>query len=87
MVLTQQQWMLIKGIKPKTGIIEPTFHWTTNVLPYTITGNFTDAEIILIKDSLIHIENTTCLRFVERTTEEDYIVVTVKIHFINNYFQ
>lgn len=82
MVLTQQQWMLIKGIKPRAGIIDPARRWNGNVLPYIITGNFTEADVELIHESLEHIENATCLRFVEWTTEEDFIVVTVR-YFLN----
>ncbi|KAE9553432.1 hypothetical protein FO519_003345 [Halicephalobus sp. NKZ332] len=42
-------------------------------IPYSIKGPFTRGEVKMILTAMVKIQNNTCIRFVKRTTERDYI--------------
>ncbi|ODM91924.1 Tolloid-like protein 2, partial [Orchesella cincta] len=53
--------------------------WDFGVIPYEIDGNFSGAHKTLFKQAMRHWENSTCVKFVERTEEHpNYIVFTEK---------
>lgn len=71
---------MVKGLAPKTGLIDTSFRWPNRVIPYEIrAGYFTSSQETLIRQSIAEIQANTCIQFVTRTTETDYIYVTVKI--------
>lgn len=87
MVLTNGQWLMIKGLAPKTGLINTYYRWSDGVIPYEIRyGHFTSAQEALIRQSIAEIEANTCIQFVPRTTETHYIYVTVDIILLNFFF-
>ncbi|CAG7724835.1 unnamed protein product, partial [Allacma fusca] len=53
--------------------------WDFGVIPYEIDGNFSGSHKTLFKQAMRHWENSTCVKFVERTEEHpNYIVFTEK---------
>ncbi|XP_077986277.1 uncharacterized protein LOC144440770 [Glandiceps talaboti] len=47
--------------------------WPNGVVPYTIVNTFSDYMKSLIQEAFRHYQERTCIRFVERTNEDDYI--------------
>ncbi|CAG0891182.1 unnamed protein product [Cyprideis torosa] len=47
--------------------------WNGNTIPYTISSVFSSDERTRIKNAIGDFQRYTCLRFVERTTQYDYI--------------
>ncbi|XP_058818325.1 zinc metalloproteinase nas-14-like [Topomyia yanbarensis] len=50
-----------------------TIRWPNAVVPYQIIGSFTASELANIQYTVQHYAALTCVRFVPRTTEEQYI--------------
>lgn len=50
--------------------------WDYGIIPYEIDGNFTGTNKGLIKQAMRHWENFTCLKFIERDEQQNYIMFT-----------
>lgn len=79
MVLTSEQEQMADGVKvsERTGLIDTNYRWPDNVVPYELNEIFSQAQRDHIVKGLHEIELISCLRFVERTTEINYVEVTV----------
>ena len=51
--------------------------WDHAVIPFVVDSNFSGAHKALFQQAMRHWENYTCITFVERTNEKDYIIFTV----------
>lgn len=49
--------------------------WPEGKIPYLISNKYSNAGKRLIKKAMQHWQNETCVSFVKRTTEEDYIYI------------
>ncbi|XP_061731794.1 bone morphogenetic protein 1-like isoform X3 [Nerophis ophidion] len=52
--------------------------WSDGIIPYTISGNFSGSQRAIFRQAMRHWEKHTCVTFIERTTEESYIVFTYR---------
>uniref|UniRef100_H2ZHT4 Metalloendopeptidase n=1 Tax=Ciona savignyi TaxID=51511 RepID=H2ZHT4_CIOSA len=52
--------------------------WPHGVIPYTISANFTGSQRAMFKQAMRHWEGQTCLTFIERTNEDNYIKFTYR---------
>ncbi|XP_056319001.1 bone morphogenetic protein 1a [Danio aesculapii] len=52
--------------------------WPEGVIPYVISGNFSGSQRAIFRQAMRHWEKHTCVTFIERTTEESYIVFTYR---------
>uniref|UniRef100_A0A8C8JYL1 Metalloendopeptidase n=1 Tax=Oncorhynchus tshawytscha TaxID=74940 RepID=A0A8C8JYL1_ONCTS len=52
--------------------------WPDGVIPYVISGNFSGSQRAIFRQAMRHWEKHTCVTFIERTTEESYIVFTFR---------
>lgn len=79
MVLTAEQTHNLNSPADvgRTGLIDTNYRWPDNTVPYELSDVFDAAQVAHIERGLREIEQATCLRFVRRTTEADYINVTV----------
>merc|ERR1719337_482936 len=57
----------------KNGLSKLTYHWPNGVVPYTIDAAFTSTERAAIASGINHIHENSCVRFVERNGEADYL--------------
>lgn len=79
MVLDEFQNRAVLGLLlHRTGLIDTMYRWPNATLPYTIAdGYFNAAQIEHLEYGLRIISNVSCIRFVHRTNEENYVEVTV----------
>lgn len=60
----------------RNGLIDTEYRWPNNTVPYILTDtNHTEEQMEHIEKGLRYISNVTCIKFVQRTTEKDYIKV------------
>ncbi|XP_053480258.1 bone morphogenetic protein 1a isoform X3 [Ictalurus furcatus] len=52
--------------------------WPEGVIPYVISGNFSGSQRAIFRQAMRHWEKHTCVTFIERTTEDSYIVFTYR---------
>uniref|UniRef100_A0A8C6T2T2 Metalloendopeptidase n=1 Tax=Neogobius melanostomus TaxID=47308 RepID=A0A8C6T2T2_9GOBI len=52
--------------------------WPDGIIPYVISGNFSGSQRAIFRQAMRHWEKYTCVTFLERTTEESYIVFTYR---------
>ncbi|XP_046870663.1 bone morphogenetic protein 1-like isoform X1 [Hypomesus transpacificus] len=52
--------------------------WPDGVIPYVISGNFSGSQRAIFRQAMRHWEKHTCVTFIDRTTEESYIVFTYR---------
>jgi len=62
-----------KNPTPKNAIKDMTLRWPEGVIPYVISSKFSVYERSVIARAIIEYRNNTCLRFVPRTSERDYV--------------
>ncbi|XP_035903575.1 seminal metalloprotease 1-like [Anopheles stephensi] len=74
-VLSEEQERSILSNK-RNGLIASTYRWPENTVPFEIVEeDFTPEQIAHIKRGIRQIESVTCLRFVARTDETDFVRV------------
>lgn len=77
MVLEEKQRRALLGLE-KTGLINTNYRWPNGVVPYVLAdGYFTQGQVEQIERGLRAIEAASCIRFVNRTVEENYVEVIV----------
>uniref|UniRef100_A0A672P4E9 Metalloendopeptidase n=1 Tax=Sinocyclocheilus grahami TaxID=75366 RepID=A0A672P4E9_SINGR len=52
--------------------------WPDGIIPYVISSNFSGSQRAIFKQAMRHWEKHTCVTFIERSTEESYIVFTIR---------
>uniref|UniRef100_A0A672L251 Metalloendopeptidase n=1 Tax=Sinocyclocheilus grahami TaxID=75366 RepID=A0A672L251_SINGR len=52
--------------------------WPDGIIPYIISSNFSGSQRAIFKQAMRHWEKHTCVTFMERSTEESYIVFTIR---------
>lgn len=84
MVLTNEQKEAIFGIQivPLTGTLDARSRWFNKQIPYVLSDAFTQTQKNDIRAALDTLESVSCLIYVVRTNQADYITVTVN----NNLF-
>lgn len=60
----------------RAATADPARLWQDGVIPYKVDSNFTAIQKAVFISAMRHWENYTCITFVERTTEPDFIVFT-----------
>merc|ERR1719312_693204 len=59
----------------KNGIHALENHWGSGIVPYTIDASFSDSDRAVIAQGIKHTEDNSCLRFVPRNGEYDYVQI------------
>ncbi|KAG5673251.1 hypothetical protein PVAND_003314 [Polypedilum vanderplanki] len=76
----QEQALLTGGRNGRTGILDLNFRWPKigNLVhvPYVISSEYSSKERKMIIDAMDEIHEKTCIRFVPRTNQIDYVNVT-----------
>ncbi|XP_065560955.1 zinc metalloproteinase nas-7-like [Artemia franciscana] len=57
----------------KNGLINERYRWVDATVPYVISGDFTPQQLAIIEASFEEYHTKTCVKFVPRTDETDYI--------------
>ncbi|CAL1569474.1 unnamed protein product [Knipowitschia caucasica] len=52
--------------------------WPDGIIPFVISGNFSGSQRAIFRQAMRHWEKYTCVTFIERTTEESYIMFTYR---------
>lgn len=78
MILSAKQQRLLKGMD-RTGLIDANMRWPNNVVPYVLSDIFSDEQKNHIEAGLRELERISCLTFVPRTDEVNYVRVNVRI--------
>ncbi|XP_056099916.1 bone morphogenetic protein 1b isoform X4 [Rhinichthys klamathensis goyatoka] len=64
--------------KRRAATARPERVWPDGIIPYIISGNFSGSQRAIFKQAMRHWEKHTCVTFKERSTEESYIVFTIR---------
>jgi len=75
MILTKKQEDALFGLD-RTGLVNENYRWPNNTVYYEISSDFEQDRVESIELGLRRIEEVTCLRFVKRTDEVNYVYVT-----------
>lgn len=78
MVLSAKQQRVLKGMD-RTGLIDVNMRWPNKVVPYVLSDVFSNEQKSHIEAGLRELERVSCLSFVERTDEVNYVRVNVRI--------
>lgn len=62
----------------RNGLIAEKYRWKNNTIPYTLSNSFTVEQKAYIVKGLKNLEAISCLKFVPRQNEIDYIDVLVR---------
>lgn len=63
------------GVTTKNGLTTQSSRWPNAVVPYEIRGNFNAQDMAIIEHAIAEYHRRTCIRFVRRTSEQDYISI------------
>ncbi|XP_017047085.1 hatching enzyme 1.2 isoform X2 [Drosophila ficusphila] len=67
---------IVVHIEPRNGIRNTTSHWTGGNVPYVIEASFSPEELEVLNKAFEEYRHKTCVRFINRTDEKDYILIT-----------
>jgi len=59
----------------KNGLPTQSSRWPNGVVPYEIRGNFNARDMATIENAIGEYHRRTCIRFVKRSSERDYISI------------
>ncbi|XP_068155186.1 hatching enzyme 1.2 [Drosophila tropicalis] len=62
-------------ITMKNGLTTQSSRWPKGVVPYEIRGNFNSRDMATVQNAIAEYHKRTCIRFVPRSTERDYISI------------
>lgn len=78
MILTPDQLFAIKsGLSSLNGLIDTKYRWPNKTLAYILNAELTKEQQDYIGVALKTMESISCVKFVQRTNENDYVEVTV----------
>lgn len=84
MILDQDQLDAIFS-NNRNGLIDEKYRWPNKTVPYQLNSDHSQEHNDQIEEALRKLEAVSCLKFVRRTTEVDYIRLDViddkNIHF------
>lgn len=78
MVLTKEQKEALFS-RTRNGLILSKYRWPNKTVPYQLSSNHTKEQQDYIELALKTMESVSCLKFIKRTNEEDYVLLTVCI--------
>lgn len=74
--LSDDQREIIENDRLRNTVV-PSKRWKNKTIPYKISKRHTAIQKALIRQAMDKIEKASCLKFVKRTSEKDYIKFTV----------
>lgn len=76
MRLTEEQSEMLYS-PAKNGLVLTKYRWPNKTLPYVLPKNLTTPQKIQTELALKTLESVSCVKFVERTNQADYVEVVV----------
>lgn len=70
--------MLIPGVEGRNGLVHSSSKWPGGVVPYVISSSFSSKDMTTIMKAFDIYRTHTCINFVKRTNEKDYISIESK---------
>nr|XP_019534797.2 zinc metalloproteinase nas-4-like isoform X3 [Aedes albopictus] len=67
--------ILINRPAGRNGMADKSTRWPGGVVPFVISGNFRASEMQMIEDAINQYHKNTCIKFVPRMGERDYISI------------
>ena len=61
----------------RNGLVSTKYRWPNKTVPYKMSMDYTKEQSDYIELALKTIESVSCVKFVRRTNEEDYVRVFV----------
>lgn len=61
----------------RNGLIEIKYRWPNKTIPYQLSNNHTQQQRDHIELALRTLESVSCVKFVRRTNENDFVELTV----------
>lgn len=78
MMLREEQFNIISAkTSLRNGLLAATYRWPNKTVPYKLNTQHTDQQNSLFEFALKGIESESCVNFVRRTNETDYVEITV----------
>lgn len=65
----------MQKITVKNGLTTQSSRWPNGIVPYEIRGNFNSQDRDIIEHAIGEYHRRTCIRFVPRTTQQDYVSI------------
>lgn len=82
MILNQEQMEII-STPERNGLILVKYRWPNKTVAYQLNANHTQQQRDFIEISLKTLESISCLKFVRRTNEEQFVNLTVSFFSLN----
>lgn len=60
-------------VKRFNGCVEAKCRWPNKTIPFKFDPKFNKDQLKQLEKSIHYIQNSTCLRFIERTTQKDFL--------------
>ncbi|EFX88792.1 hypothetical protein DAPPUDRAFT_311166 [Daphnia pulex] len=61
------------GTKMHNAVVDVTLTWPSGTIPYVLSASFGRYERSVIAKAILEFHNQTCIRFVPRTNQDDYL--------------
>lgn len=78
MVLSEKQKRALNGMD-RTGLIDVNMRWPNKIVPYVLSDVFNDEQKAYIEAGLAELARVSCLTFIPRIDEENYVRVNVRM--------
>lgn len=78
MILNQEQLQAISA-PVRNGLISSKYRWPNRKIPYQLSSDHSKQERNFIESALKTIESVSCVKFVRRINEQNFVNVTVSI--------
>lgn len=77
-VLSEKQVNILDSVAATKSVVLKSVvsKWSTGKVPYVISANYSSHEMALIEQAILAFHRNTCIRFIPRYNETDYIIIT-----------
>lgn len=65
--------ILIPNSEGRNGLVKESSRWKNNIIPYTFHSSVSNSDKNMIRQAISEYHAKTCLKFVQRTSERDYL--------------
>lgn len=76
MILSEEQFEALFS-PARNGLLSPEYRWPNKTVPYQLCQEHSQEQQNAIELALKKIESVSCVKFVRRTDQNDYVEITV----------
>ncbi|XP_022240914.1 zinc metalloproteinase nas-4-like [Limulus polyphemus] len=65
-----------RSVGERAALRDRRYQWQNKAVPYVLSNSYSSSEVAVIKSAMEEYSKLTCIRFIQRTTQRDYLYIS-----------